>query len=424
MTTRRVLGVLGLVLLGAFAFLSADRCGAWPESAATLTHLSGGTGALQVGAAKRAVTLPGAVTRGGYGPPRSTAVGGDPVYARATVVSVGGQRFGLVSLEVLLLPQPLVAAIRAGLDLPVLVTATHTHSSLGQFDRRPASQLAALGPFDAEVERALVDAARAALTDAGAGLTPVTMQVQSFDTGAFVRARSGSSVDTRGLEVAFTSPDGARVARWLLLAAHPTLAPRRGDGLDTDWPGALAEAGDGVTLVLQTSVGNASVNREAVADEAAVAAQVATALQAPVTLDGCEAPAFSLAAVRTSLPRPDGSRLAPWPLRALAENALCASAEMDVEVAMLRLGCLKLLALPVEPSFAAAQQLEALSGATRVLALAGGYIGYLEPPEVVRDGAGEARRQWFGPELYAALAQSSLLVAMAAEPGAKPVTRE
>lgn len=418
MTKRRILGVIVLLLVGAFAFLSADRCGEWPASPPTLSMMGRGTGTLLVGAAKVAVALPGAVTIGGYGPLRRSGSTGDPVFARATVVDVGGQRLAVVSLEVLLLTQPLVAAIREGTDFPVLVTATHTHSSVGQFDRRLASQVAALGLFDEQVEAALVTAARAAIAEAKKQPVPATMEVRTFDTSSFVRARSGDAADPRGLEISFVKADGATHARWLLLAAHPTLAPRRGDVLDTDWPGLISEAGDGVTLVLQTSVGNASVNKDVAPTEQDVVTRLQQARTASAPFGACSTPGISFAAARVALPRPDGSRLAPWPFRAIAENALCASAEMDVEVSMLRLGCVSLLALPVEPTFATAQQLEKLTGATRVLALSSGYVGYLEPPDVVRGGLGEAKRQWFGPELSEWLSQASLLVTMASDPQA------
>jgi hypothetical protein len=419
-TKRRVLGVVVLGLVGALAFASADRCGVWPQAAPVLAGTSRGEGALLVGAAAVAVVVPEGTLVGGYGPLRTTGVGGDPVHARATVIEAGGTRVAVVSLEVLLLPQPLVDRVRDGLGLPVVVTATHTHSSLGQFDRRPASQVAALGRFDERVEASLVTAARQAVTDAQARLTPVTMEVRTFGTAAFVRARSGDAVDPRGLEVRFTSATGQRVARWLLLGAHATLAPRRSDRFDTDWPGVVAAQGDGVTLVLQTSVGNATINREATRDEAAVAAALEQAVGSGAVLDGCGAPTLSLTSAHTPLPRPDGSRLVTWPLRGLAENALCASAEMEVEVTMLRLGCVSLLALPVEPSYATSKALEQLTGATRVVGLANGYVGYLEPADLVREGLGEAKRQWFGPELLDWLTPASALVAATSRPKEAP----
>ncbi len=409
--------MLALVLLGAFAFASAERCGDWPDGAPQLTFTSRAEGALEVGVAKIAVKLDAPVTIGGYGPLRSSAAAGEQVMARTTLVSVGGTRFALVSLDLLLLPQPLVTAIREGYDFPIIVTATHTHSSIGQFDRRLAAQVAALGSFDDTVEQALVTAARTAIDTARAHRVAATMELRTFSTAAFTRARSGSAVDERGTEVRFVQGDGAVVGRWLLLAAHPTLAPRRGGVVDTDWPGAVAADGAGVTLVLQTSVGNASIAKDRFGSKELVAKALADALDGGSVELAPTEPQLAIASARVELPHPDGSRLAPWPFTRIAENALCARQEMDVEVAMLRFGPLSLLALPVEPSFESAQVLERMSGATRVLALANGYVGYLEPAEVVKAGGGEAKRQWFGPELFERLGKASLLVAMATDRG-------
>ncbi len=416
-TKRRVLGVLALALLGLFAFASADRCGPWPEGEPVLSGVTRGRGELQVGAAKVAVQVPPGTTVGGAPPPRAASTGGDAVFARATVVEVGGQAFAVVTLDVLLVTQPLVAAIREGLELPVIVTATHTHSSVGQYDRRLAAQVASLGAFDPAVEQVLVDAARAALTRARATKAPARLDARRFSTDAFVRARSGDAVDTRAIEVTFTR-DGAAPVRWLLLAAHPTLTPRRGATFDTDWPGAVSaalEADGAVTHVLQTAVGNASTAN--VSTEADVVSVLEGARAKASPLAGCEAPALSLATVHLPLPRPDGSRLAPWPATALADNALCAAAEQEAELTLVHLGCLTLLALPLEPTQATAHALERLTGATHVLALANGYLGYLEPVEVARAGKGEAKRQWFGAELFERVAKAALLAAMGADPG-------
>ncbi len=416
-TKRRWLGVLGVGLVGLFAFATADRCGVWPDGAPILSGVTKARGALVVGAAKVAVAVPAGVTVGGSPPLRSNSVGGDPVHARATFLEVGGQPFAIVSLELLLVTQPLVAAIRDGSDVPTLVTATHTHASVGQYDRRLAAQVASLGTFDAAMERALVDAARDAIRQARAAKAPATLEVRSFSTEGFVRARSGDGADTRGLEVTFRAQT-APLARWVLLAAHPTLAPRHGTTLDTDWPGFVSTSSetDGpVTLVLQTAVGNASTAN--VDDEAGFAAALGGARSQGALLDGCASPSLSLATVHLPLPHPDGSRLGPWPVTPVAENALCAAAEQEAEVMMVRLGCLSLLALPVEPTWATAQALETLTGATRVLALSNGYLGYLEPVEVARAGLGETKRQWFGAELYERIAKASVVAGLSSELG-------
>jgi hypothetical protein len=410
-------GIAVLALAGAFAFASADRCGTWPNEGPQVGLVGRGAGELSVGAAVTAVEIPGTVTVGGYAPFRTSATSGDPITARATYVTVGGARLAVISLEVLLLTQPLVAKIREGHDFPVLVTATHTHSSVGQFDRRLAAQLGALGSFDEDVEVALVTAARRSLDEARKQVKPASMQVRSFSTADLIVARSGDAADPRGLEVRFAQPDGATIARWLLLAAHPTLAPQRGTTFDTDWPGSVAGTFDGVTTVLQTSVGNVSVNKDSMGTDVAFASALRPRAEQGALLEGCDGTTLSVASARVDLPHPDGARLVPAPLTGLVENALCAAEEMDVEVMMVRLGCLSLLALPTEPTFATSAALEKLTGATRLLALSNGYVGYLEPADVVRAGAGEARRQWFGPELFERMASVGLLLAMTTDLG-------
>ncbi len=371
-----------------------------------MAGLTRAKGPLRVGAAAAQVVVPFPVTVGGYGPPRSTALDGEPVFARATVIEVGSQRFGLVSLEVLLVTQPLVAAVRQGASFPIWVTATHTHSSAGQFDRRLASQLGALGTFDARVEAALIDAARQALSQAERELTPAVMTVSAFDVSSLVRARTGDSADPRRTQVRFERADGTTIARWELLAAHPTLTARRTTHLDTDWPGALSAGADaGVTTVLSTSIGNAST--QGAASDTAWAATIA-GLTA-ITSARVE-PALALSTVRVPLPHPDGSRLVPRPLQPLVENVLCAATEMDIEVSMLRLGPVTLLAVPLEPTFGATQLMAKVADGALPVALTGGYVGYLEPAAVVTSGTGEAKRQWFGPSLFERVAAAAELV--------------
>ena len=86
--------------------------------------------------------------------------------------------------------------------------------------------------------------------------------------------------------------------------------------------------------------------------------------------------------------------------RAAGDNFLCASAPREAEVDALALGPLELLALPGEPTMARGRgRWRTLTGATHVLGLANGYVGYLDTPELVLGGQGESRRQYFGPAL-------------------------
>lgn len=408
-----VLGLLAVALVWA----SVDRCGEWPSSPAALVGVGRAAGPLRVGAASKPVSVTYPVTRAGYGPPRSEATSAaQPVMARATVVEVGGQRVAVLSLETLLVTAPLREAVQRAVGLPTWVVATHTHSSVGGFDRRPAAQLAGLGAWDEAREAALVEAGAAAVREAASRLEPATMGVSSVETSGLNRPRSGDSAERRLTRVRFAGAGGP-LAQWLVFSAHPALAPRRGDALDTDWPGrlsALEEADGGpVTLVFQGGGGNASVAQVPAADVTAFAEAVAAQARQLDAGGADGAVVLAWAEVQVALPRPDGTRLAPAVLRPAVENVLCADAPRVVTLAALRLGEVGLLFVPLEPSEAAARVLSAQAGVTRVLGLADGYEGYVEPEDVVRAAGGESKRQYFGAGLLERLAEGAQLAGRA-----------
>jgi hypothetical protein len=218
--------------------------------------------------------------------------------------------------------------------------------------------------------------------------------------------------------------EGAKpIAQWLLFSAHPTTAGRAPGGVDPDYPGRLAALeetkGEGVTLFLPGSVGNASADGSA-RGPAPYAAAVERALSpngdAPAPGDGATAEAtvrgapgkLRLDRGHATLPHPDARRLVPFGLRHLTEDLLCASAPESVNVAVLELGPLTLVGVPGEATFAAARALTAAVGPeARVVSLAGGYLGYVDSAEAVREVRGEAKRQYFGPELLDRLVKAA-----------------
>ncbi|HZH03798.1 MAG TPA: hypothetical protein VEY30_08450, partial [Myxococcaceae bacterium] len=229
------------------------------------------------------------------------------------------------------------------------------------------------------------------------------------------------------LTVASMAAGAKQVAELVLFAAHPTLAPHREDALDPDYPGRMSAAREqghgGVSLFLPASVGNASGRLpEAEASNhpglyaAALAAAVARTPVVPV--DGPVA--LGASRVEWTLPDPDASRLSPpWTGRA-ADNALCALTPARTEVAALRLGPLRWLAVPLEPTYGAAQVLEHAAGASRVVALEGDYLSYVETSDAVRGGNGEAARQYFEPSLLAALEEAASRALRELEPTQTP----
>ncbi len=408
------LGATLLVLLVlALAWAGVDRCGEWHATPGGLVGLARASGPLSVGAAKVPFDLPYPVTVGGYGPGRHSATSAHaPLYARATVVDVGNQKFALVSLETTFVSDSLLNRLRDGRPFTVWVTATHTHTGPGQFDQRPLAQVVALGPFRRDVEDAIVGAGRRALDEALANLGPAVMSV-AHDTHDLTRARTSGSVDQRLTRVRFRAPAGRVVAQWVLFAGHPTLVPQRSDVLDGDYPSRVSahfETDGSVTSVLQTAGANATLN--GTVDD--LSAELSRRIERMTDTEDATQVAFGLATNEFALAHPDGSRLAPALFRPFVENALCAGAMMHAEVSALKLGPLSLVAVPTEVSWASARVIEEQSQVTTVVSLANGYEGYLEPQDVVDRGEGESHLQYFGSRFLTQVAEAAQTVSRGA----------
>jgi hypothetical protein len=81
---------------------------------------------------------------------------------------------------------------------------------------------------------------------------------------------------------------------------------------------------------------------------------------------------------------------------------------------LLQLGGLRLLGVPGEPTLGAARKLEEHAKAARAVGLTGGYVGYVELADRVRERVGESHRQYYGPELLPQLERAADALAHAA----------
>jgi hypothetical protein len=248
----------------------------------------------------------------------------------------------------------------------------------------------------------------------------VSLEVGEAKDAVLVRSRAGGEIPDGALTRAVLRGAEGPVAELLVFAAHPTVVPRQRAVVDPDWPGRLSQLREekgGVVLVLQGTVGNVSVSYGE-GEGAALALSFARAVSGlaeravPVAVAGSTRLGF--ARVEVALPRPDASRLVPSYSRAAGDNFLCASASRTAEVGALALGPLELLLVPGEPTVGVGAVLVPRTGATRVLGLADGYVGYVETPEKVKANEGEGRRQYFGPTLLERLGSGAELAARAA----------
>jgi len=407
-----------LTVAAAYALASWDWCGAWGQGDVPVVS-GAGEGPLSVGVGVARIETPSSGVVAGYPPPRPDASRAElPLHARALVLRAGETRVGLLSVELLTMPESLVAPVRraaAELGLSdVWIAATHAHSSMGGYDPRLMSELAGTGRYREEAANAAVTAAVQALKQAAGSLAPATLEVGEASAADLSAPRDDEPrSDGRVLLARFRAEGGKPLGELILLSLHPTLRPRGAAELSPDYPGHLArlrqEAGF-VSLVLQSEGGNARASLEGhplePKDKAPFVAQELSRRLDAAKPEPTQVTRLAFARATVALPRPDSSRLVPAFFRPASDNFLCASAPKRAEVGALEVGPLRLLSLPGEPTAAAGAKLEAAAQA-RPVSLANGYVGYINTPEHVRLRQAESRRQYFGPELLDALERAA-----------------
>jgi neutral ceramidase len=156
-----------------------------PDGPPRLLGAASGNGLLLAGFGVRRLELGPAPVIGGF-PRWSYAADGvrDPVTARALLLSEPGARVALVSVEILVIPEALEAAVRARLaDLKLdalVLTATHTHSGPGGYWDSWVAGQSRCGTAPGESRgRVVPTRATARRGEASAGPVPSALMVSS-----------------------------------------------------------------------------------------------------------------------------------------------------------------------------------------------------------------------------------------------------
>lgn len=380
-------------------------------------------GPVEAGAARVELRPPLPTVVAGYPPPRAIATSAEPLFARALAVRVGERSVAIASAEVLEIPPSVVRRVReraraAGLA-EVIVAATHAHTSFGGYDPSLVAQVAATGRYDPEQEARLVEGLAQAIERAFAARRPAILRAGQRALAGVSRNRGtpGAAPDEALTGLFAEGADGAPIAAVFAFGCHPTLVARQGTRLDGDWPSWAArriEAAGGVALFLQGALGDATATPPPGNSAAAerMGAKVAEAVAEAARSAEPEQAELALATVEMSLPAAEADAAVPRFLRRPAANLLNLLTPARAELTVLGLGRTFYLFTPAEPTAAAGRALReraqgALPAGSRValVSLAQGYVGYLETPEAMAQGKGEARRTLFGPALQERLGQ-------------------
>lgn len=205
---------------------------------------------VQVGWAKRNITPRHQAPLAGYGKRKGKRLDGihDSIYVRAFVFKNRHLKVAYVTMDLLIVPMSVRAALAK--QLPALglsldqtyLTATHSHSSLGGWARKPAGYLMA-GKYDKAIVASITAAIVAAIDQAGRQAQPARLGFASLEAGSLVYNRllgdkGGLDKQLRLLKI--TKQNG-ETALLCTFSAHATCLPAAHTHISGDYPGALVQ---------------------------------------------------------------------------------------------------------------------------------------------------------------------------------------
>ncbi|MGV3502678.1 MAG: neutral/alkaline non-lysosomal ceramidase N-terminal domain-containing protein [Adhaeribacter sp.] len=186
----------------------------------------------------------------GYGKRKGKRLDGihDSIYVRAFVFRNRHQKVAYVTMDLLIVPMSVRAALAK--QLPALglslnqtyLTATHSHSSLGGWARKPAGYLMA-GKYDKAIVAGITAAIVQAIGQAERQAQPARLGFASLDAGSFVYNRllgdkGGLDKQLRLLKI---QKQNGETALLCTFAAHATCLPAAHTHISGDYPGVLVQ---------------------------------------------------------------------------------------------------------------------------------------------------------------------------------------
>jgi hypothetical protein len=425
-TAALVLALVLAVLAAAVGIASLPWAPPRAETPARVTAVSRGAGSLRAGASEVRFALPRDTPIAGFTRLRWGSEGNHgPVGARALVLEEPGCRIALVTAELLLVPESLYADVAAKLkDLGLqglLIAATHTHAGPGGYWESALGSHVATGPFNPTIRAAIVDAIAQAVREAADSLAPARLATACSAADDLARSRSGGLEDAPLNVLRVEAVAGAPIAELTIFAAHGTLLGPRNRVISGDWPGRYLAAGaHGLRLFFQGAIGDQSTEGPSSGSPRGFANVLSSRVAALAFGTGDPAPPFAWAEAELGLPEADIAG-APWPLRRAARNLAMYAFPATARVVAIRLGPILLAAVPAEPVAAVAADWRGkLPPKATVVSLANGYIGYVEEPDRVKAGQGEADRTYYGAGLATVLGAAVKVAADATAPPRTP----
>jgi len=400
---------------------------------------------LKIGMAKVDMTLDPAkktLHLTGYGGRRKKAATGvlDPVFARALVASDSeGHMLSIVGLDLCYVNSEIrdrvVEKLSAhGFDENnLLLAATHTHSSLGGYDRTFIAKTL-FGDLDQDVLDHIVSSIVSAVLKAKENMVPARIEIATENIKGMNRSRRDPAfefsekdedravkpnpekypVDERLTVFRIARVDGKPIGAVIHFTAHPTILSPKNLSISADYPGVLyrrveESMGEGaVAIFLNGTEGDTAPTPDWERDlnkEIANVKEYGNKLADEV---------LRVLPKVSPMPKTDiayktvYSELPGFIIRPLFHMHLSARMtrlfylRSDAPFQAVRLGDIIMIALPGEPTTNVGRSLGSLCPtgySCMIVAPANGYLAYFVTPEQYKEGGYEANSNFLGPDV-------------------------
>lgn len=172
----------------------------------------------------------------------------DSIYVRAFVFKNKTARLAIVTMDLLIAPMSVKAALQEKLTAigfrkeQVYLTATHAHSSLGGWARKPAGFVMA-GKYDKQIVNQITQAILVAIKEAESTAAPARIGFTAFSADSLVANRLVGAAGSRdtAVRVLKIQKQSGETAIWTTYAAHATCLPAAELQLSGDYPAALVQ---------------------------------------------------------------------------------------------------------------------------------------------------------------------------------------
>jgi neutral ceramidase len=362
------------------------------------------------------LTPPAPLPLGGYSE-RNGAVGAAgprPLRARLVLLSQGGKRLVLASVEMLTLPESLRDAVQAQLPpgISLFLGATHTHSAPDSqmLNSRMTFRVPGIEPFrQRELDRTskvIADGIKSLLTHRSIEITSLELETWKADAN---RPRRPGGIAEK--DVWMVKANGKDLLG--IYAAHPTLHEAKELEVSGDWPGQWMVRGP--WMALTGPIGDVSPQAEGLTGGEKSRALVENLVQSRVERGKTTqklALQFSVTlptvGLPSAIPHPDFAQINKIsPL--LAQLAVKKFAPEEAHLTLVNLGGIVVIGVPGEPTGGVARRLRTTAlyeGWPRAITVShvNGWAGYMLEPEDYSRGGYEAGLHFYGPTLASRLA--------------------